>query len=660
MNILPISIDELVHGRAVESVRREFKKTWNDVIAESAVWTICAFANDFQNLNGGYLLLGIDEANGQPALPPHGLGGLDLDKVQRHICGACERIDPKYQPVLSPETFMGQQILVIWAPGGDVRPYSAPEHGAKGAARKYFVRVGSETLEAKGEVLTQLMQLAARVPYDDRRRLDVPRSVVSEALVRKFLSDIHSDLVSPGVPFSLDDLLGSLRLLVKTNGSLAVRNVALLFFTDNPELYFPGARIEVVQFGDDTGGDLIEEKPLHGPLPQQIRQVLEYLDNLSSNVIRKVPGQAEAVHFVAFPYEAMEEAISNAVLHRSYESPPEPIKVYLYPNRLEITSYPGPVPGLEPKDLLPNARPPQAPMRNRRIGEFLKELRLAEMRGTGIPTIRRKMRENGSPEPQFDFDAARSYFRVTLPAHPEYVVLHALRESAQLWATGDRPRAIRRLEEAGQASTHSGALAAQLIEYHAACGDLAKAKAVFAETDSDPLLRGRHLPYLALARAYLDQQQVRDAKALLAKAPPATAAQETLELAILHKRSGQLEEAHRLFERAYAELQNDAKAVHEFAQTKMILAGKVRPGPRARETRKRLNREALELLHRVVQLADNPTRTAWAWFDIARNLDRLREPENEIRQACQRAIELLPDERRFGEWLREREKRHAP
>ena len=140
-----------------------------------------------------------------------------------------------------------------------------------------------------------------------------------------------------------------------------------------------------MQFGDDAGGDLIEEKVFRGPLPQQVRQVLDYLDNLSTSVIRKVPGQAEAVHFVAFPYEAMEEAISNAVLHRSYESPPEPIKVYLYPNRLQITSYPGPVPGLEHKDLLPDARPPQAPMRNRRIGEFLKELRLAEDARHGGP-----------------------------------------------------------------------------------------------------------------------------------------------------------------------------------------------------------------------------------------------------------------------------------
>ena len=58
--------------------------------------------------------------------------------------------------------------------------------------------------------------------------------------------------------------------------------------------------------------------------------------------------------------------------------------------------------------------------RNRRIGEFLKELDLSEGRSTGVPKIRRNMKQNGSPEPVFDTDEARTYFLVTLPIHPEF------------------------------------------------------------------------------------------------------------------------------------------------------------------------------------------------------------------------------------------------
>jgi ATP-dependent DNA helicase RecG len=56
--------------------------------------------------------------------------------------------------------------------------------------------------------------------------------------------------------------------------------------------------------------------------------------------------------------------------------------------------------------------------RNRRIGEFLKELELSEGRGTGIPKILRAMADNASPLPQFETDADRTFFLVRLPMRP--------------------------------------------------------------------------------------------------------------------------------------------------------------------------------------------------------------------------------------------------
>ena len=55
--------------------------------------------------------------------------------------------------------------------------------------------------------------------------------------------------------------------------------------------------------------------------------------------------------------------------------------------------------------------------RNRRIGEFLKELKLTEGRSTGIPKIIKSMRTNNSPHPIFDTDDDRSYFLVELPVN---------------------------------------------------------------------------------------------------------------------------------------------------------------------------------------------------------------------------------------------------
>ncbi len=92
--------------------------------------------------------------------------------------------------------------------------------------------------------------------------------VISPTLVRNFLSDIKRELVAPGNVVPELDLYRNMRITTPINSHEVPRNIALLFFVDNPEEYFPGARIEIVQFGDDAGGNLIEEKIFRRPEPR--------------------------------------------------------------------------------------------------------------------------------------------------------------------------------------------------------------------------------------------------------------------------------------------------------------------------------------------------------------------------------------------------------
>jgi len=294
-----------------------------------------------------------------------------------------------------------------------------------------------------------------RVPFDDRRALDATMADLREARIREFLHDIGSGLVREPDPH---ELYRKLRLCARVNGHEVPRNVGLLMFADDPERWFPGARIEVVQLGD-AGGTVFDERVFRGPLHEQLRQALQYLQGLSTEHLRKRSDAPQAEGWASFPYRALRESLVNAVYHRSYEGNPEPIKVYLFADRMEITSYPGPVDGIRSEHLVPGCRVPSVPARNRRIGELLKELRLAEGRGTGVPSMYEDMRANGSPPPEFDFDEARSYFRVTLPAHPEYVVLDALRDATRLKMVGERSAAARRLEDAFWAQPRSAGLA---------------------------------------------------------------------------------------------------------------------------------------------------------------------------------------------------------
>lgn len=91
------------------------------------------------------------------------------------------------------------------------------------------------------------------------------------------------------------------------------------------------------------------------------------------------------------------------------------------PSTLEIISYSGVDPSLKQSDFDKGVIRSRR-YRNRRIGEFLKELNLTEGRGTGIPTIKRVLSQNGSDAAKFDTnEPERSFFVTELLIHPDFL-----------------------------------------------------------------------------------------------------------------------------------------------------------------------------------------------------------------------------------------------
>ena len=61
---LPFNLEDLINRRSVEDNRVEFKATWSKPIKAAVVRTVGAFANDLLNLNGGYIVIGVEERRG--------------------------------------------------------------------------------------------------------------------------------------------------------------------------------------------------------------------------------------------------------------------------------------------------------------------------------------------------------------------------------------------------------------------------------------------------------------------------------------------------------------------------------------------------------------------------------------------------------------------
>lgn len=414
---LPINIEELIHGKVVEWERLEFKQDWNPV---PILHTLCAFANDINNWGGGYVIVGIAEKDGRPVFPPHGINPDRLDKLQGELTNLSHRIQPNFLPIFQPYVFQNKHILVIWGPPGDMRPYTAPEGLGKGAQPRHsYIRSGSKTIKAQGENLRRLQELTARIPFDDRINQEAELNDLSLGLIRDFLQEVKSSLFDESTTMPLADLTRQMAIAKGPDEYLRPVNVGLMFFNKEPHKFFQRAWIEVVIRKDEAGKDF-SEKYFKGPLQMQLRDALGYIrSSIIEERVKKVSGRAEADRYYNFPYDALEEALANAVYHKSYELA-KPIEVQIWPDRIEILSFPGPVPPVDAKILSENKRIVARDYRNRRVGDFLKELHLTEGRGTGIPTMKRTLIQNGSPEPVLETDDQCTYFLTVLPVHPEW------------------------------------------------------------------------------------------------------------------------------------------------------------------------------------------------------------------------------------------------
>ena len=331
---LPVNIDILIQGNTVEWERLEFKRGWNP---EEIIHSICAFANDIHNWGGGYIIVGIAEQNGRTILPPAGLNPDELNDIQGEVIKLGYQITPNYFPIMQPYIIQGKHIMVLWCPAGDNRMYTAPTTQGKGAQRQPYVRFGSRSIVARGNTLRQLMELTARIPFDDRVNNRASVSDFDLALIQAHLQEVKSDLYTESIKMPLTDLAKAMYIAKGPDEDLRPVNIGLLFFSQNPEKFFPRSWIELV-WHKDGSGQQFEEHYFKGPLQRQLRNTLTFIQtNIVAEKIIKQKDKAEALRFYNFPYAAIEEALSNAVYHKSYETQ-SPIEVQVWPDKIDRKS----------------------------------------------------------------------------------------------------------------------------------------------------------------------------------------------------------------------------------------------------------------------------------------------------------------------------------
>lgn len=232
--------------------------------------------------------MGVEEENGIAKRPVKGVSETDIARILKEMIGYDAKISPAYLCKVSPEEIDGKTILVIWVPAGINRPYSVMESVvANRSTPKFYIRSKSSTIEAKGEILDEVRELANRVPFDERGNTDIGIEDISGIRVYEHLKSIESKLADEFGHKSLMEILDEMDLLTGPVENRQIKNVAAMMFCDHPEKFFPVTQVDIVHFpgGSIENPDIIIEAPkITGPVPKIINDTLSYL---RTNVIKQ-------------------------------------------------------------------------------------------------------------------------------------------------------------------------------------------------------------------------------------------------------------------------------------------------------------------------------------------------------------------------------------
>lgn len=242
---LEISIEDLLNKRRMESDRIEFKAGWNP---DDIYRSVCAFANDFDNVGGGYIVVGVEEKNGFAVRPVKGINEQELDKIQKEILGYNNTMVPAYFPKVILEEVDQKFVMVLWVAAGVQRPYKVPEHVTAKRDKKhyYYIRYASSSVRANPEQERELVNMAYHAPFDARPNFEASEEDISVTLLRDHLVETKSKLSKQVIERGVMPVLNDMQLLVGPPEHQYISNAALMMFCGHLDKFFPYTHVETV------------------------------------------------------------------------------------------------------------------------------------------------------------------------------------------------------------------------------------------------------------------------------------------------------------------------------------------------------------------------------------------------------------------------------
>ncbi|MFW6124310.1 MAG: ATP-binding protein [Acidobacteriota bacterium] len=343
----------------------EFKPNWRN----ENLKIISAFANG----DGGELMIGVGD-KGEP------LGLKNSTKLLEDIPN---RIRNKLGiiPSIKLEKDRENEIIRI-----GVNPSSVPIS----YEGKYYVRSGSTTLALEGSELSNFLMNKSGVTWDDLIEDNAKLEDIDPKTIKEFGSYAMDRLPSIRNEKSVKVILTKLDLQKGTQ----LKKAAILLFGKRPQKFYLQSQVKIGKFLTET--EIVTSDVIKGNLFEQLENTLDVL----RTKYLVSPIKFEGIHrreILEYPYEALREALINALIHRNYTSTSS-IQIRVFQDKLSIMNE-GKLPPEVPVEKLKTEHVSKP--RNPLLAKIFYLAGFIESWGRGTLKIVEKCLEQGLPDPDF-------------------------------------------------------------------------------------------------------------------------------------------------------------------------------------------------------------------------------------------------------------------
>jgi ATP-dependent DNA helicase RecG len=350
---------------------------------QSLAETLSAMANS----QGGHLFLGIMGQTGTM------VGVHNPSKSVDVLLQAALSIDP---PLIVPfpqiVKLNGKFIVVLQIPSGMPHVYSL--------FGRYLQRQQAENIPLKSAELRRLLMERGEASFETEVALAADLDNIDWDKAKAYVANLN------GIGDDVEQVLLKRGCLAEYKGHLRPTNAGILLFGEDPQRFIRGADITAARFAGETMSDRFSRQDIIGTLPDQIKRAEMFLVDHLRKDIQLGQTMTREENF-EYPMEAARELVVNAVAHRDYSISGDGIRLFIFSNRMEVTS-PGSLPGPVTIDNIKDERF----SRNPAIVQVLADMGFIERLGYGVDRVIDLMQQQKLRAPEFEERAGN--FRVIL------------------------------------------------------------------------------------------------------------------------------------------------------------------------------------------------------------------------------------------------------